>query len=846
MPDGSPDADATALRPPPPPPSPSPSPSPSASPPPSEPGEGDPLYPAPPPAYYRRGEPTRVPRYGRVCAVLSAVGFACAAVAAFIDVSVPPPGGAQVGRSAREVADGVLGAMDRSADPCDDMYEFSCGSWMRKNKVPADRSVYQKSFTGTADRILLQVKAVLEGVANEGGSGGSSKAAVFYAACLDQASLGGMKAQLLYQFRDVVAGVVNGPGFARALGALHAGGYAGMFTVDVGVDEGAPDRYALYLSQGGLGLPHKDDYSATDAKAVRVRAAYLVEVEAMLAAGARAKLLPRFGQAALAARVLEFETALAAASVPPAALRDPFAVYNVRRLGELPRGLAVDEYLRGAGIDKRTLGGTGNASVVVDTPGFFDAVATMMERVGSDVEWQRTARAYLVFHLVRRLAGLGMLGEQLYHAHFAFVKEVYGVQKLEDRWKMCQRMTTQFMGDAVGEAYVAQFFSKAQRDLATHVATRIVAAFDSSLGKQEWMDDVTREAARRKLRAIRVKIGHPDRFDQYEGVPIVRDDYAANVAAASAHMVAKVVRLLGGPIDRDRWLMDAHDVNAYYSPPNNEIVIPAGILQQPFFSDSYPAALNYGGIGAIIGHELGHSLDDSGRKYDQTGLLHDWWEPEAAAEFDKRSKCYVDLYDTYKPRELSIHVLGNLTLGENLADINGVNVAYRAFQTVRGATDSAEIAAPSGQPDVNEPPPNKVLARELSNAQLFYVAFAQNYVRLLLHAHDLKQGGVIRSSGLTLLCRLFPNLLVHACPQPGVGRVGANGPSLAGAVPRPRRSEPEHGLCRCLPMQERDAIQSGKQVQFVDAIARRFVSSAAARGATQRTKSPMHPPLQAK
>lgn len=693
--------------------------------------EADPLYPAPPAAYYQRGEPTRVTHAASLVAVLLSVAFACAAVAALIDVSVPPPGGAGVGRSQREVADLVLGAMDRSADPCEDMYEFACGSWLRANSIPADRSVFQKSFTGTYNRILLQVKAVLEEGENSGRGAQGSKAAVFYSACLDQASLGGMKAPLLYQWRDVIGGIEDDASFARALGVLHATSSAAVFAAAVGVDEGAPDRYALYLGQGGLGLPHRDDYSATSDKALRVRAAYLVEIEAMLSAAGRAKLLPKYGHAALAARVLEFETALATASLPPAALRDPFKVYNVRKIADLPKGLAFRAYLDGAGIGLEGIGGDLNASVIIDSPKYFESVAVMMERIGSDVEWKRTARAYVVFHLVRRHAGLGTLGEQLFHAHFKFTKELYGMQKLEDRWKMCQRMTTKFLGDAVGEAYVERYFSKAQRDLATHMAKTILAAFDKSLGLQKWMDDATRDAARLKLRSIRVKIGYTDKFDQYQGVNVVPNDYASNVAVATAHMYAKQIGLLGRPIDTTRWLMKAHEVNAYYSPPSNEIVIPAGILQQPFFSDSYPAALNYGGIGAIIGHELGHALDDSGRKYDQTGLLHDWWEPKAAAEFDRRSKCYVDLYDTYKPRELSVHVLGNLTLGENLADINGVNVAYRAFQAARGGdVDGRDGDKKVAQlvADVSEPPPNKVLARELSNAQLFYVAFAQNYV----------------------------------------------------------------------------------------------------------------------
>lgn len=385
--------------------------------------ESDPLYPPPPPGYYRRGEPTRVTDYAALVAVLMAVAFACAAVAALIDVSIPPPGGAHIGRSQQEVADQVLGAMDRSADPCEDMYEFACGSWLRANYIPADRSTYQKSFTGTYDRILLQVRSVLE----EGVRAGSTNAAVvLYSSCLDQSSLGGMKTPLLYAFKELIAGIVDGPSFARAVGELHAKMSAAMFDFYVDVDEGTPDQYALYLSQGGLGLPHRDDYSSTSERASRVRAAYLAEMEIMLSAAARAKLVPKYGLAALAAKVLEFENALAAATKPPAALRDPFKTYNPRKLWDLPKGLSIHAYLEGAGVAIADIGGDGNATVVLDSPEYFDSVATMIERVGSDVDWMRTARAYVLFHLVRRHASMGTLGEQLYQAHFKFTKLVFG------------------------------------------------------------------------------------------------------------------------------------------------------------------------------------------------------------------------------------------------------------------------------------------------------------------------------------------------------------------------------------------------------------------------------------
>lgn len=701
----------------------------------AEPTEMDPLYPPAPPGYYSRGEPTRITNFARLVAVLLAVGLACATIAALIDVSMPVPGGEQ-GSTQREVADLVLGAMDRSADPCEDFYEYACGSWIRANSIPKDRSIYQKSFSGTYDRIQDEIKSLLDGDLHRH----STKEGMFYSACLDQAALGGLKAPPLFRFRDIIGDIENSRSFARALGVLHANLSAGMFEVDVGIDESNPSQYALYLGQGGLGLPHRDDYSSTSEKAQSMRAAYLTEIEAMLNAAGRARILPRFGTSTLAARVLDFEKSLATASLPPAALRDPFKVFNKRELHQLPAGMAIEQYLSAAGIDVARLGGE-KPSVVIDSPDFFDAIGTMMERVEHDVGAARAARAYLVFHLVRRLASLGALGENLYHAHFAFRQHVYGVQKLEARWRMCQQMTTKFLGDAVGAAYVKKYFPEERQKVALQMAHDIVDAFGEGLDHQTWMDLGTRNAAKEKLRAIRLKIGFSQNLDRYEGVRISQSSYSGNVQAATEHKWAKKIGRLGQPIDHTHWLMDAHEVNAYYSPPANEVVIPAGILQQPFFSDRYSAAQNLGGIGAILGHEASHGFDDAGRKYDSTGRLHKWWSESAAVEYKKRAQCYVDLYDSFKPRELDIHVLGNLTLGENLADINGLHVAYRAFQKVSG---SASAAGNSSRADAihvgGEPaemPPNKLLARELTNTQLFFVSFAQNYC-MLAHKQSLE------------------------------------------------------------------------------------------------------------
>jgi predicted metalloendopeptidase len=338
------------------------------------------------------------------------------------------------------------------------------------------------------------------------------------------------------------------------------------------------------------------------------------------------------------------------------------------------------------------------------------------------------------------MASLGMLGESLFYDHFKFKKQMYGVQQLQPRWKMCQGQTTDFLGEAVGRAYVDKYFTEARRRVGLDMARQVIAAFESNLDNQDWMDGRTRAAAKDKLNAVGVKMGYSSKLDTYDDTAITPDNFVENVIAASIHAWHRSVRRLGGPIDPTEWMMDAHEVNAYYSPPRNEIVIPAGILRHPFFSDAFPAAMNYGSLGSIVGHELSHGEDDAGRKYDATGRLRDWYSTRSSKAYDEREKCYISLYDTYKPRDLDVHLLGNLTLGENLADINGVKIAYLAFRNAVAANSSARFSEDAHEWSVRdnaavvaaqaEPPPNKVLAHELTNNQLFFVAFAQNYCML--------------------------------------------------------------------------------------------------------------------
>lgn len=679
--------------------------------------ELDPLnYPPAPPGYYRRQHSMRITNYLRLLFVLLAIALACFCIAAVIDVSTPSDM-FEPGRDLQSVADGVLSGMDRSADPCDNFYEYACGSWLRTAKIPLDRSHYTKSFSVVYDVIQIRLKELLEVDLQSSDPPESSKPGMFYASCIDQMGVGGLNTLFLQSFRDDFSSLDDAAAFSRLLARLHTRSSLGLWDIDVSIDEKNPSQYALYLGQSGLGLPHRDNYFSMKDTDVETREKYLKLIETLLVTAGKARLLPRQGHDLLAHQILQLETKLANATLPPEDMRDPDKAYNKLPINKLSNVLEVPEYLRILKIDSSSI----NGSVVIDNPAFFEMAGVLMNQLNTDVNARRIMRAYLAFHLVAMAGNKGLLGEKMYHENFKFKQHIYGLKQLPEQWKRCQTLANDHIGEAVGAAFVKKHFPESRKEIARNVADQIVKAFGSALDSQDWMDDQTRNSAKEKLSAINQKIGYSSKLDDYADVEISRSSYQSNMAALLDHEYHKKFARLGQPIDRTQWFMTPQEVNAYYSSTRNEIVFPAGILQQPFFSDAYPDAMNYGGIGAVVGHEMSHGFDDQGRKYDKNGLLTSWWSPSAAKAYEERAKCFVDLYDTYKPRDASIHVNGNLTLGENLADTNGVGVAYSAFKSI-GNNSLDGI-----------PPPNPLLARELTNDQLFFVAYAQTWCTLYRH-----------------------------------------------------------------------------------------------------------------
>jgi predicted metalloendopeptidase len=626
--------------------------------------------------------------------------------------------------SKNEIADEVLGAMNRCAEPCEDFYEYACGSWIKKTKLLEPRPDYVKVDYPLEDHIKKEIRILLENDLQ----GKRNKAGEFYASCL-QYSNGSFNADPLARFRRVFRNFSTADTLASVVGTLYSqAGLSLFFTPAISPDQDHPERYALKLLEGSstspLTLAEKDNGTDATSNAASAGNSGLVVVRALLDAAAKADLIPNVGLARLSENVLELDGSLLNLSLSAIASADSSSTR--RSLNSFPPGLFMRTYLNSAGIDIAKL----NNSVFVRSPEYFDTIAALLAQATTDPAAREQVRAYMAYQLVYRYAAIGLLGRDLYDA---IALPPVGVQPGNWRSEPCQKATVSFMGDAVGKAYVEAHFTEQRRAVANKMVREVVGAFDIVLKSQDWLDDQTRTEARRKLSLVGIKVGYSDALDTYENVTITRDNYAGNVAAAQAHFLRQSVSRLGGPVLQSDWVIRPQDVNAVYAFEKNDVTIPAGILNRPVFDEEFPAAMNYGALGTVIAHELSHGEDNVGRKYDATGRLRNWWSDQNSAQFESRSKCYVSLYDTYKPRGLDLFVNGTFTLGENLADSNGIKISFRAFRNAmkKSFGSKSRIGLPFEDKDMplvrtsNDRPSNGALARELTNNQLFFVSWAQ-------------------------------------------------------------------------------------------------------------------------
>lgn len=663
--------------------------------------------------YYHRQHSGRMTLFGKHILVLVFVATVSLAHASTTDVSTHS-NVAEHALDEQSIAKSVLASMNRRADPCENFYEYACGSWLNTTSIPSDRARYFRSFSSVFDRIQLQVRDILERDLQDSDDPAQSKAGFFYASCIDQMGIGALDTSYLSLFKQDFKSLMDARTFSNLMTRLQILNIGGPFKINVGIDVKNPGNYSLYLSQGGLGLPHRDNYFSTKDSDVNLRRMYVKLIENLLVTAGEAGLIPTQGQDGLADKVLDFETTLANVTLLREELRDPEKSYNKISIRDLSPSFHVLDNFRILRTDERRI----NSSIVLDNVPFFDELGLILERLDRERDLRRVVRAYLAFHLVSFSAERGLLGEDLLRRVFSFEQLLFGTEELPARWKVCQSITNTFFGEAVGAAFVKKYFSDDQKAFAQTLSLEIANVFGNTLKTGDWMDSSTRAAALEKLAAVVWKVGYSENLDTYDDVVVSKDSYYSTIASAQTYLWKREVEKLGKPVDKTEWFLLPHRANAYYSSALNEMVFPAGILQQPFFSDKYPDAMNYGSIGIIVGHELLHGFDDQGRKYDKDGRLVSWWSSTSAARFEDKAKCYVSLYDMYKPDGLDINVRGNLTLGENLADANGVDVAYEAFK--QKAENKKDGIAP----------PNAFLARELTNDQLFFVAYAQLWCSL--------------------------------------------------------------------------------------------------------------------
>lgn len=566
-----------------------------------------------------------------------------------------------------------LSAMDPATLACDNFYRYACGNWLKNNPIPPDRSRWGR-FNELEERNLAILRDILEKSSkdNPGRTPIEQKIGDYYASCMDESAIDRKGTAPLQPELNRIAGIANLSALSDEVARLHALGVNALFNFSSGQDAKDSTQVIGQADQGGLGLPDRDYYFKDDAKSVETRKQYVEHVQKMF------ELLGRSpGKAAgYAQAVMKIETALAKGALDRVSRRDPVKVYHkmtVRELRSINDSFAWPKYFADVGVPP--LG-----SLNVAEPEFFKQMQTLLSSTSLD-DW----KTYLTWRLVHAEGPL--LPTAFVNENFNFYGRILtGAKELRPRWKRCVSFADNELGEALGRKYVEKTFGTEgkQRTL------RMVRALETALGQDiqnlTWMTPATKQKAMEKLHAIANKIGYPERWRDYSTVKIVRGDALGNSTRASTFEFHRQLAKIGKPVDRTEWQMTPPTVNAYYDPQMNNINFPAGILQPPFYDNRLDDAVNFGGVGAVIGHELTHGFDDEGRQFDPQGNLRDWWTGQDAKEFEKRASCIADEYSGFIAVD-DVHLNGKLTLGENTADNGGVRIAYMALMnTLSGKT----------------------------------------------------------------------------------------------------------------------------------------------------------------
>ena len=567
--------------------------------------------------------------------------------------------------------------LDTSVAPCEDFYQYANGMWMERNPIPAEYSIWSIS-NEMRERNNVLLRDLLEEAAASGAAKGTNEQKVgdFWTTGMDTEAVEVAQAGPLSADLERIGKMSNLEDLQAIVGDLQLEGIGVVFDYGVFQDLMDSEKYIFYAVQGGLGLPDRDYYLREDEESASLRENYVAHVSRML------QLLgdtPEDAQLAAEA-ILALETRLAEASLTNVELRNPENYYNIQSVADSDK--ATPNFSWSAFLDHLGLGELNTFSYA--HPKFFAEMNVLLA-----AEPIETWRAYLRWNLIGNLAPY--LSTNFVDEDFDFFSQtLQGTEEQRPRWKRVTARVSGSMGEALGQVYVERAFPPKTKARADEMIENLRAAVGMRLQGLEWMSDDTKARAMEKLEAFNSKIGYPDKWRDYSSLEIGLDSYVGNVRAGNVFETRRNLDKIGKPIDRDEWGMSPQTINAYYSPVMNEIVFPAAIMQPPFFDGDMDDAVNYGGMGSIIGHEFMHGFDDQGSKFDPAGNMKNWWTDEDRARFEERTVKLVEQYDGFVAVD-ALHVNGELTLGENIGDLAGLTMAYHALQRALEQNNPGEI-----------------------------------------------------------------------------------------------------------------------------------------------------------
>jgi putative endopeptidase len=581
--------------------------------------------------------------------------------------------------------------MDKTARPQDDLFQYANGTWLRDVPIPPDRAAYGVDSMMT-EHSLLQQRELIE-AAQIATDPEARKVSDLYSSYMNEARVERLGLRPLHAELQLAESIRHASDIGPLMGHLERIGIASPLAYSIRPDSKHYAQYAVWIAQSGLGLPDRDYYLSDDARLVGFRAKYREHVEKML------QLLGDHAPGREADTILALETAIAKLQWTRVANRDAQKTYNPKTLAQLGKEApAIDwnGYFTEAGLTSAL------PTLVARQPDYLQGLSSLIQSTPT-AAWT----AYFRYRVLSSRAPF--LTRAFVEEDFAFNQGVLqGTQQAPDRWKRGTQLVDRLLGEASGKLYVEKYFPPATKARIDELVRNLLKAYAASIDQLPWMSTATKVEAQAKLRKINVKIGYPERWRDYSALKILPDDLLGNVRRAQEFERNRKLAQLGGPVDRAEWNMTAPTVNAYYNPSVNEIVFPAGILQPPAFDPAADDAFNYGSAGATIGHEISHGFDDQGSQYDSDGNLRDWWTPEDHAKFKAKTELLIKEYDAFEPVP-GFHVNGALTLGENIADIAGIEIAYKAY-----------LASLNGR----APP----IIDGMTADQRFFIGFAQSWL----------------------------------------------------------------------------------------------------------------------